>query len=192
MDRNTCALQAALVEEEQVCQPCAEDMDQSDGDAPASDPIEQLSDKHSDMVIEVLLRMLDWMGVHKNTWASSTGVWEMLQTQVPDPENFPVFSAVKAVLIEYMNGRVELVPICVNNCMAFYNSKSEGYQDAYWQTADDDFCKHCGEDRWCRPNIHAPTGMNRKVNLCMRVLQRMFNRMIHLGNVLPSHGTLRP
>ena len=89
----------------------------------------------------------------------------MLHSQVPDPANFPVFSAVKAVLVEYMKRRVELVPICVNNCMAFYNCKSEGYKDAFWQTGGDDFCKHCGEDRWCRPNIHAPTGMNRKVAL---------------------------
>ena len=155
------ALQAPLVEEEEVCQPCAGT--DADEESDMDDPIEGLSDKHSDMVIEVLLRMLDWMGVHKNTWASSDGVWDMLYSQVPDPGDFPVFSAVKAVLVEYLHGRMELVPMCVNNCMAFYNCESEGYSDAYWQTADDDFCKHCGEDRWCRPNIHAPTGLNRKV-----------------------------
>jgi hypothetical protein len=129
------------------------------------DPFADLSEKHSDMVIEILLRMLDWMDVNKNTSTSAAGVWEMLASQVPEPMDFPVFSAVKAILVEYMQGRVELIPICVNNCMAFYNCKSEGYSDAYWQTADDDFCKHCGEDRWCRPNVHAPTGMNRKVQL---------------------------
>ena len=117
------------------------------------------------MVIEVLLRMLDWMGVHKNTWNSAEGVWEMLQTLVPDPADYPVFSAVKAVLVEYMQGRVELVPICVNNCMAFYNCKSAGYSDPQWQTADDDFCSHCGEDRWMREDRYARTGINRKVFL---------------------------
>ena len=54
------SLQAALVEEEQVCQPRAEP-DQSGDEGPGMDPIEALSDKHSDMVIEVLLRMLDWI-----------------------------------------------------------------------------------------------------------------------------------
>jgi hypothetical protein len=170
-------LQAALVEEEDVCQPCAEAaMSDDEPPAPARDPIENLTDKHSDMVIEVLLRMLDWMGVHKNTWCSSAGVWEMLRTQVPDPHDFPVFSAVKAVLVEYMKGRVELIPICVNNCMAFYDCKSAGYSDAYWQTGDDDFCKHCGEDRWCRPDIHAPTGLNRKVKLRISI-----NGLLRLG-----------
>jgi hypothetical protein len=129
----------------------------------ASDPIEELSDKHSDMVIEVLLRMLDWMGVHKNTWTSADGVWDMLRSQVQDPADYPVFSHVKAVLIEYMHGRMELIPICVNNCMAFYDCKSEGYSADEWQTGNDDFCRLCGEDRWCRPNAHAPTGINRKV-----------------------------
>lgn len=163
---DTLTLQAALVEEEDVCRPCAEPMDVDEDPYEYPDPIADLSDKHSEMVIEVLLRMLDWMGVHKNTWASAAGVWEMLESQVPDPDDYPVFSAVKAVLIEYMKGRVKLIPICVNNCMAFYNCKSEGYADAYWQTEDDDFCKHCGEDRWCRPDVHAPTGLNRKVQIC--------------------------
>jgi hypothetical protein len=154
--------QATLVDEERVPNPCAE----PDGAAQAhsEDPIEDLSDKHSDMVIEVLLRMLDWMGVHKNTWTSAEGVWAMLGTQVPDPADYPVFSAVKAVLVDYMSGRVELVPICVNNCMAFYDCKSEGYKAPEWQTANDDFCKHCGEDRWCRENSHGQTGLNRKVD----------------------------
>jgi hypothetical protein len=125
--------------------------------------VEDLSEKHTDLVIEVLLRMLDWMGVNKNTWTSAEGVWDMLQTQVPDPDDYPVFSAVKAVLIEYMHGRVTLVPICVNNCMAFYNCKSAGYQAREYQTADDNYCSHCGEDRWCRPDAYAPTGLNRKV-----------------------------
>ena len=73
------------------------------------------------MVTEVLLRMLDLMGVHKNTWKSAAGVWDMLQSIVPDPADYPVFSNVKAVLICYMNGRVKIIPICVNNCMAFYD-----------------------------------------------------------------------
>ena len=115
------------------------------------------------MVVEVFVRMLDWMGVHKATWASAAGVWEMLHVLVPRAEDFPVFATVKRLLIEYMNGRVEVIPICVNNCMAFYNCKSEGYAGDEWQTEDDDFCAHCGEDRWCRPDVHAPTGMNRKV-----------------------------
>ena len=130
---------------------------------PEANPVEDLSDKHSDMVIEVLLRMLDWMGVNKNTWSSAQGVWDMLESVVPDPDDYPAFSAVKAVLIEYMHGRVELVPICVKNCMAFYNCKSEGYSAPEWQTGDDDFCRHCGEDRWLREDCHGRTGINRKV-----------------------------
>jgi hypothetical protein len=47
--------------------------------------------------------------------------------------------------------------------MAFYDCKSEGYSADEWQTGNDDFCRLCGEDRWCRPNAHAPTGINRKV-----------------------------
>ena len=68
---------------------------------PEANPVEDLSDQHSAMVIEVLLRMLDWMGVNRNTWSSAKGVWDMLESLVPDPEDYPVFSAVKDVLIEY-------------------------------------------------------------------------------------------
>jgi hypothetical protein len=47
--------------------------------------------------------------------------------------------------------------------MAFYNCKSSGYTGPEWQTAADDFCMHCGEDRWLRENMHGRTGVNRKV-----------------------------
>jgi hypothetical protein len=115
-------------------------------------------------VIEVLLRMLDWMGVSKSTWTSAEGVWDMLRSMVPDPEDYPVFSHVKAKLEAYMKGRMEVIPICVNNCMAFYDCKSAGYTGRQWQTAGDNFCMHCGEDRWLRESIHGATGTNRKVS----------------------------
>ena len=87
----------------------------------------------------------------------------MLRSLVPDAADYPVFSHVKKILVDYMDDRVEVIPICVNNCMAFYNCKSHGYSGAEWQAADENFCSYCGEDRWLRPNIYAPTGTNRKV-----------------------------
>jgi hypothetical protein len=137
----------------------------SDDDLSDPDPIEQLTDVHSDLVTEVLLRMLDWMGVCKTTWTSAEGVWDMLRSMVPDPADYPVFSYVQSKLEDYMAGRVEVIPICVNNCMAFYNCKSSGYTGRQWQTASDNFCMHCGEDRWLREDIHGMTGKNRKVRV---------------------------
>jgi hypothetical protein len=153
--------QAELVHEEQGVQP--EPLPPPDVLEEEHDPVEELSETHSDQVAEVVLRMLDWMGVSKNTWNSAEGVWSMLTELVPDPADYPVFSRVKKILVDYMNGRVQVIPICVNNCMAFYDCKSSGYSGPEWQTADDDFCRHCGEDRWLRPSCHAPTGTNRKV-----------------------------
>jgi hypothetical protein len=135
----------------------------SEDDGNDHDPFEELSEKHSDLVMEILLRMLDWMGTCKSTWSSAAGVWEMLRSMVPDPDDYPVFAAVQRSLVDYMGGRMEIVPICVNNCMAFYDCKSSGYTGPEWQTAGDDFCCHCGEDRWLRASIHGRTGINRKV-----------------------------
>jgi hypothetical protein len=42
------------------------------------DPLDELSAAHSDQAAEVVLRMLDWMGVSKNTWTSAEQVWDML------------------------------------------------------------------------------------------------------------------
>jgi hypothetical protein len=153
------------VEDEEVPEPPAAPPPPESDSESDTDPVEALSEKHSEQVVEVLLRMLDWMGVHKNTWSSAAGVWDMLRTQIPDPDDYPVFSAVKAVLVKYMDGRVELVPICVRNCMAFYSCKSPGYSDPEWQTGDDDFCSLCGEDRWLREDRHGKTGINRKVQI---------------------------
>ena len=87
----------------------------------------------------------------------------MLQAVVPDPADYPVFATVKTALIRYMNGRVKTIPICVNNCMAFYDCTSAGFSDPEWQTGNDDYCSLCGEDRWLRPSPDAATGTNRKV-----------------------------
>jgi hypothetical protein len=127
------------------------------------DPMAELTAAHSEQTAEVVLRMLDWMGVSKNTWTSAEGVWDMLRELVPDAKDYPVFSRVKKILVDYMHDRVDVIPICVNNCMAFYDCKSAGYAGPEWQTANDDCCRHCGEDRWMRPDIYAPTGINRKV-----------------------------
>jgi len=153
--------QARLVREEAVPEPSP--LPPPDELLHDVDPLAELSAAHSDQVAEVVLRMLDWMGVSKNTWTSAEGVWDMLRELVPDAADYPVFSHVKKILVDYMNDRVDVIPICVNNCMAFYDCKSAGYSGAEWQTANDDFCCHCGEDRWLRPNIYAPTGTNRKV-----------------------------
>jgi hypothetical protein len=152
----------------------------SEEEGPDHTPFDQLTEKHSDLVIEVLLRMLDWMGVCKSTWASAEGVWDMLRSMVPEPADYPVFSHVKRKLEEYMDGRMEIIPICVNNCMAFYNCKSSGFSGREWQTADDNFCRHCGEDRWLRESIHAPTGTNRKVPLPHLVSASEFSFRIHI------------
>jgi hypothetical protein len=112
-------LQAHLCEPAVVNNEPAEEPPSED-ESHAPDPFAELTEKHSDLVIEVLLRMLDWMGVCKSTWTSAEGVWDMLRSMVPDPVDYPVFSHVKAKLEEYMQGRMEIIPICVNNCMAFY------------------------------------------------------------------------
>ena len=152
------AAQARLAEEETVPQP--RPLPPPDVLWDDRDPIAELSVAHSDQAAEVVLRMLDWMGVSKNTWVSAEGVWDMLRELVPDAADYPVLSHVKKILVEYMHDRVDVIPICVNNCMAFYNCKSDGYTGAEWQTANDDFCRHWGEDRWLRPDIHALTGTN--------------------------------
>ena len=81
----------------------------------------ELTAAHSEQTAEVVLRMLDWMGVSKNTWTSAEGVWDMLRELVPDAKDYPVFSRVKKILVDYMHDRVDVIPICVNNCMAFYD-----------------------------------------------------------------------
>lgn len=168
-------MQAVLVPDMDMDYPDRMDHNASSDDT-EEDPITELSEKHSDMVTEVLLRMLDWMGVHKNTWSSAAGVWDMLLSIVPAPEDYPVFSNVKSVLVAYMNGRVKVIPICVNNCMAFYNCQSAGFSAPEWQTEDDDFCTLCGEDRWLRASRHGLTGTNRKVRLSTHTLQHVLSQ----------------
>jgi hypothetical protein len=155
--------QAELAHATPVPEPVQEPPPAEDEDENEHDLIEGLSEHHSGLVIEVLLRMIDWMGVNKATWTSAAGVWDMLHSLVPDEANFPVFSHVKGVLIQYMAGRVEIISICVNNCMAFYDCTSSGYSADEWQTESEDFCSICGEDRWLREDINALPGTPRKV-----------------------------
>ena len=56
--------------------------------------------------------MIDWMGEHKSTWESADGVWQMLRTFLPVETALCVFSRVKKILVQHLNGRLRKIDVC--------------------------------------------------------------------------------
>jgi hypothetical protein len=114
-------------------------------------------------VTEVALRMLDWMGDHKSTWASSSGVWDMLRTLLPHETKWRVFSRVKALLVAHLDGRLKRIDVCPCGFTVYHNCTSTEFGGLEYKNAHRTRCprRQCQLSRYL-PGINPPT--SRKVS----------------------------
>jgi hypothetical protein len=104
------------------------------------------------LVAEVALRMLDWMGEHKSTWESAGDVWEMLTSILPKDSPLCVWSRVKNVLVQHLNGRMRTIELCPCGYTAYMNCTSDAFSAAKYQNAHRTQCPRPG----CGLSRHLP------------------------------------
>lgn len=95
---------------------------------------------------EVLLVMFDWVAANKVTNKSTEDMWLVLAAIVPPGVNPGKFAVAERILRAHLKDAVVLVPVCRNDCVAFYNFKSE--QLKHLQYAELDRCPDCKEERY--------------------------------------------
>lgn len=72
---------------------------------------------------EVTLLLLDWIHSHKTTDKSAMDVWQLCQLLVPGGVDLPTFHTVKNVLKRAETKFVQRIDVCINECVAFWDSK---------------------------------------------------------------------
>jgi hypothetical protein len=95
---------------------------------------------------EVLLVMFDWVAANKVTNKSTEDMWLVLAAIVPPGVNPGKFAVAERILRAHLKDAVVLVPVCRNDCVAFYNFKSEKLK--HLQYAELDRCPDCKEERY--------------------------------------------
>ena len=95
---------------------------------------------------EILLIMFDWVAAHKTTGRCTKDVWSVLKAVCPPGTPVGTYAMAQTIVRHHLNGAVELVPVCRNDCCAFFNFKSENL--CGMQYADLDACPRCGTDRY--------------------------------------------
>jgi hypothetical protein len=111
----------------------SDDDHEEDDDVPEYyDPFEHLVDAHDDeRVAEIGAYLLDWMGTNKASWESAKEVWRMLKVWCGF--SLPVFSAIKAIAVAWLQGRAQKIDMCRNGCAAFYDCEHRSLQAPKYQ-----------------------------------------------------------
>jgi hypothetical protein len=99
-------------------------------------------------VAEVALRMLDWMGDHKTTWASAAGAWDMLNSLLPKATRLCAFSRVRAILVAHLDGRLRKIDICPCGYCAYMDCTSPAFSNNKYRNAHRTICPRCDLSRY--------------------------------------------
>jgi hypothetical protein len=99
--------------------------------------------------------VINWLGVSKAPWVSGQDVWTITET-VCQRVDFPVFSRVKKMVKDYLEGRMIRIGMCTKGHVPYYDCTHPKLQSPRYQNAHEELCRVCGEDRYLplqlRPN----------------------------------------
>ena len=98
----------------------------------------------------VIVHVLAWMTENKSTYASAEGVWQMIRSILgivdgEESDNMGSFHVLTAIATNYFKNACEVLDVCVNSCILYYNCKSEKL--ASYRHAHRSSCPECGETR---------------------------------------------
>ena len=71
---------------------------------------------------DVTMLILDWIAWRKVTDTAAAGVWEIVQLLMPEGANVPSWGQIKRALRAAEKDNLIRVDVCVNDCVAFYDS----------------------------------------------------------------------
>jgi hypothetical protein len=94
---------------------------------------------------QITLLVLDWMTSKKITDSAAKMMWEIVALMMPEDANIASWAQIKIALKKAESNHVERIDICVNDCIAFWDSTSlpESYRHSHRQK-----CPECNELRY--------------------------------------------
>ena len=110
---------------------------------------------------ELLFLVLDWWTKHRGTEAAAKDVWVYLKTICTGKTRFSTFVQVKKVLEKHQLETMQVIDVCRNMCVAFYDPVSEELEEH--RHFDRVTCPRCNANRYlddgttpCRVIYHFP------------------------------------
>jgi hypothetical protein len=91
--------------------------------------------------------VINWLGVSKAPWVSGQDVWTITET-VCERVDFPVFSRVKKIVKDYLEGRMIRIGMCRKGHVPYYDCTHPKLQAPNFQNAYEELCRVCGEERY--------------------------------------------
>jgi hypothetical protein len=100
---------------------------------------------HLHTCVQITLLVLDWMSSKKVTDAAAKMMWEIVTLMLPAEADVATWGQIKRALRKAETGMVERIHICVNDCVAFWDSSClpESYRHAHRRQ-----CPVCAEPRY--------------------------------------------
>jgi hypothetical protein len=99
---------------------------------------------------EIVMCVLDWIACRKVTDVAASTVWDILTLLIPEETSVVTWGQIKRSLRAAEQDSVVRIDMCVNDCIAFWNSSSlpESYRHAHRSK-----CPVCFEDRWIKDPV---------------------------------------
>ena len=93
---------------------------------------------------QICCLVLDWISSKKVTDHAAAMMWDIVVLMMPTEVNVPTWYQIKRALRKAEAGMVERIDVCVNDCVAFWNSTNltEPYMHAHRTK-----CPVCDEPR---------------------------------------------
>lgn len=96
--------------------------------------------------MEMVVMILDWMAVYKVPDETANDMWARVKAMLGQDVAAVKFSSAKAIVKKFHEESVEVVELCINDCIAFVDCPN--LKDLVYMYSHRDKCPKCGEKRW--------------------------------------------
>jgi hypothetical protein len=99
---------------------------------------------------EIIFTVFDWMTTHKATLASTRDIWEFTRSLFPTggDADMGLFQDVQTILKRHRVETLETIPVCVNMCIAYWDTTHPRLQAREYQNAHRTKCPRCTAERY--------------------------------------------
>lgn len=96
---------------------------------------------------EIIFTVFDWMITNKSSLNSTKDIWEFTRSLFPPGNDMGEFEAVMAILKRHRLETLQVIPVCVNMCVAYWNPTHPKMQGTEFRNAHRTKCPVCNCER---------------------------------------------
>jgi hypothetical protein len=97
---------------------------------------------------EIIFTVFDWMTTNKSTISSTKDIWEFTRSLFPEDNDMGMFEDAMHILKRHRLETLQIIPVCVKMCVAYWNPTHPKMQGREYQNAHRTRCPRCQESRY--------------------------------------------